>query len=415
ALDGPGRLAEFTSAYHRLIDQFSQVTPRLVLVSPIPFETGAQSHAPNLSTHNEVVALYVDAIREIARQRDLRFIDLYLPFVDRSADSPRLTENGIHLNAFGLERTAAEFGRQLGLTETSSPERRLLDLIAEKNRLWFDSWRPANWSFVYGDRMTQLFATGTDDQPSLREQLEKHKPLIAEFDTRIEIVAAGQPDPGPAVAAIEAAPLNPDLVPTVEEQLAGFSVADGFEIELFADESMGVVKPTHMAWDELGRLYVACSPTYPHTLPGEAPSDYIWVGEDRSGDGRIDHSWRLIEGLTMVQGIVPGDGGLYICDFDRLLHVRDTTGDGTADDVRVILQGFGIGDTHQLINSIAWDQGGRLWFTQGLHAFSRVETPHGISRLHQSGLWRFNPRTLKLDGFFNGAKAGHNGWGVVFD
>jgi mono/diheme cytochrome c family protein len=56
-----------------------------------------------------------------------------------------------------------------------------------------------------------------------------------------------------------------------------------------------------------------------------------------------------------------------------------------------------------------------LWFTQGLHAFSRVETPHGLARLDQSGVWRLNPKTLQLDGFFNRAKAGHNCWGMAFD
>ena len=37
--------------------------------------------------------------------------------------------------------------------------------------------------------------------------------------------------------------------------------------------------------------------------------------------------------------------------------------------------GFGIGDTHQLVNSISHEPDGSLWFTQGLHAMSRVESP----------------------------------------
>ena len=55
----------------------------------------------------------------------------------------------------------------------------------------------------------------------------------------------------------------------------------------------------------------------------------------------------------MVQGVEPGAGGLYVCDFDRLLHVKDTDGDGRADIRRVLFSGFGIGDTHQLVNSIS--------------------------------------------------------------
>jgi mono/diheme cytochrome c family protein len=139
------------------------------------------------------------------------------------------------------------------------------------------------------------------------------------------------------------------------------------------------------------------------------------VLEDTDGDGKADKSHRFAEGLTMVQGVEPGAGGLYVCDFDQLLHLRDTDGDGKADVKKVLLSGFGIGDTHQLINSISHGPDGCLWFTQGLHAFSKVETPYGIARLDKAGVWKFNPRTLKLTAYFNGGTAGHNCWGVVFD
>ena len=47
----------------------------------------------------------------------------------------------------------------------------------------------------------------------------------------------------------------------------------------------------------------------------------------------------------------------------------------------MVFSGFGIGDTHQLVNSITHGPDGSLWFTQGLHAMSRVESPWGIARL----------------------------------
>src|SRR5258706_7429006 len=82
---------------------------------------------------------------------------------------------------------------------------------------------------------------------------------------------------------------------------------------------------------------------------------------------------------------------------------------------RVVFSGFGIGDTHQLVNSITYGPDGSLWFTQGLHAMSRVETPWGIARLDRAGVWRLRPRGLRLDGFFGGGMAGANCWGVAFD
>jgi glucose/arabinose dehydrogenase/mono/diheme cytochrome c family protein len=410
ALDGVEKLPQFSAAYHRLLDQFTAVTPRLVLLSPTPFEKPLLPLAPDLSLRNKDLKAYTDVIREIAAQRGAIFVDLFTPF---STGQGRLTENGVHLTDQGLETVATTVSGQLGaIDHLVSPD--LNNLIVEKNRLWFDCWRPANWSFVYGDRVQWPFGKTSADAPSLRSAFESLKPLIAARDAEIHATASGSslpaPSPLPTPPVVETVP---PLTP--EEQMAKFTLADGYQINLFADEKLGVSKPVQFSWDEKGRLYVACSPTYPHTLPGQLPTDYILVLEDTDGDGKADKSHRFAEGLTMVQGIEPGDGGLYVCDFDQILHLRDTDGDGKADERKIILSGFGIGDTHQLVNSISRGPDGCLWFTQGLHAYSRVETPHGITRLDKAGVWKFNPRTLKLTAYFNGGAAGHNCWGVVFD
>ncbi|MDB6071790.1 MAG: putative rane-bound dehydrogenase protein [Verrucomicrobiales bacterium] len=413
SFDGPARLAEFTAAYHRLLDQFAVRTPRLVLLSPMPFEKPVASHAPDLTVRNSDVAAYAEAVRRIAAQRGALYVDLFTPLSQRPAGSARLTDNGQHLNAEGLRVVAELAASQLGLTWSGADI--LTDLkagIVEKNRLWADCWRPANWSFVYGDRVTQLFGKAGANAPSLRAGFELHKPLIAIHDARISAMASGKrppalpPDP-------PAPPAGPVL--TAAQEQASFTVAVGYEVNLFASENEDVSKPVQMSWDERGRCYIACSPTYPQTFPGEKPRDYILIVEDTDHDGKADRHTRFAEGLTMVQGVEPGDGGVYVCDFDQLLHFKDTDGDGKADVRRVLYSGFGIGDTHQLINSICHGPDGTLWFSQGLHAFSRVESDHGLAVLERSGLWRYQPRTGKLEGFFNGAKAGHNCWGVAFD
>jgi hypothetical protein len=53
-------------------------------------------------------------------------------------------------------------------------------------------------------------------------------------------------------------------------------------------------------------------------------------------------------------------------------------------------------------------------FCQGLHAFSRVETPWGISVLDQAGFWRYRPREGRLDGFYGGNNSPQNPWGWVY-
>ncbi len=414
ALDGAERLAEFTTAYHRLLDQFAARTRRLVLISPMPFEKPLVSHAPDLTARNTDVAAYARAVREIARQRGAVFVDLVEALAQRPA-LRRLTEDGIHLTPEGLRVVAESVARSLGVEASSSaaldPVRQA---IVEKNRLWFDCWRPANWSFVYGDRMDQKYGKAGGMGPSLREAFEAQRPLVDKADARVHaLVRGGQPAP----LERPRTPVSPEEAKAIspEEQLATMTAADGYQIQLFASEREGVVKPTQFSWDEKGRLYVACSPTYPQSLASVPPADYILVLEDSDGDGRADKSWRFADGLTMVQGVEPGDGGVYVCDFDQLLHFRDTDGDGKADERRVIFSGFGIGDTHQLVNSICHGPDGSLWFSQGLHAMSRVETPWGVSRLDRAAVWRMRPRQLRLEGFFGGGMAGANCWGISFD
>ncbi len=413
ALDGVGRLSEFTAAYHRLLDQFATRTRRLVLIAPMPFEKPLASHAPDLTLRNGDVAAYASAVREVARQRGAVFVDLAVLSLRKSGS--RLTEDGIHLTADGLREVAGIVAQSLGAEPNASAG---LDAvraaIVEKNRLWFDCWRPANWSFVYGDRMEQKFGKAGGAEPSLREAFERQRPLVEQADVRIHaLVRGGRPAP----LALPRLPVSPHEAKAIspEAQRATFTTAEGYQINLFASERDGVVKPTQFSWDEKGRLYVACSPTYPQTLASIPPADYILVLEDTDGDGRADKSWKFAEGLTMVQGVEPGAGGVYVCDFDQLLHLRDTDGDGRADERRVIFSGFGVGDTHQLINSICHGPDGSLWFSQGLHAMSRVETPWGVARLDRSAVWRMRPRAMRLEGFFGGGMAGANCWGVAFD
>ncbi|MEK6248639.1 MAG: hypothetical protein N2C12_10700, partial [Planctomycetales bacterium] len=106
------------------------------------------------------------------------------------------------------------------------------------------------------------------------------------------------------------------------------------------------------------------------------------------------------------------DGGAYVGHGSELLLLKDTDDDGRADSREVIFTGFGTGDTHQNINSLTWSPGGELLFCQGLHTFSRVETPWGIERLEEHGVWRLRPQRRQLHAFYGGC--GANPWGIAF-
>ena len=204
----------------------------------------------------------------------------------------------------------------------------------------------------------------------------------------------------------------PEADNSVSAQLKSFRVADGYAINLFADETNGVANPVCMNWDAAGRLWVLCTWAYPQLKPVDKPNDKLLILTDTDGDGRADKTTVFADGLNMPTGFALGDGGAYIAHGTDLLLVKDTDGDGKADASRVVFTGFGTGDTHQNVNSLTWSPGGELFFCQGLHAFARVETPWGIVRLNEHGVWRMRPRRLQLHSFRGGS--GQNPWGVAF-
>ena len=418
ALDTTNTPADFAAAYAKLLDEFALRTPRIVIVAPSPFEKPANLYVPDNTPKNAIVQQHREIARKLAADRGLIFVDLYAPLAARKSSDELLTRDGIHFTPVGMYEVSTQIARGLGaIVPTAGGEEALRAAIIEKNRLWFDTWRCTNWAFAYGDRTTQPFAKasaveGTPAFPSFVEDLKRHRPLMAHADETVLALANGTPAPAPL--APEPARFDPPA-PSPEEEMSRFTLRDGYSINLVADEKLGVVRPVQMRWDSRGRLWVLCIPSYPQLLVGGKGNDYLLILEDTTGSGKFDKSTRFAEGLTMPMGFEFGDGGVYLCESTQLVHLRDTTGEGKANEKRVILSGFGTGDSHQNINSIRWQPDGNLWFTQGYHIWSYIETPHGITKLNRSGVYRFNPRTLKLDSFLNDSSAGLNCWGVAFD
>ncbi|HRN58120.1 MAG TPA: HEAT repeat domain-containing protein, partial [Agriterribacter sp.] len=202
---------------------------------------------------------------------------------------------------------------------------------------------------------------------------------------------------------------------SVEAELASFKVADGYNIELYASESLGIANPVAMRWDERGRLWVLCTTTYPQPEPGKKPNDKLFILEDTDNDGVADTSSVFADSLTIPLGFELGHGGVYMGQQTELVFLEDSNNDGKADKRSVIFSGFGTGDLHQTINSFTWSPGGDLFFSQGHNIYSRIETPWGIQRQNRAGIWRYRPTTGKLDNFFDWSTASVNPWGMNFD
>ena len=196
-------------------------------------------------------------------------------------------------------------------------------------------------------------------------------------------------------------------------EMASFQLDERLKVNLFADESMGIANPVCFEWDAQDRLWVLCTWAYPQVKPSERPNDKLIILEDRNGDGRADHSSVFMDGLDMPTGFALGHGGVYIGEGHDLVHVKDTDGDGKADKRELIFTGFGTGDTHQNINSFAWSPGGELFFCQGLHCFSYVQTPWGNRVLEEHGSWRMRPLRRQLNSYRR-TSSGGNPWGYAF-
>ncbi len=165
---------------------------------------------------------------------------------------------------------------------------------------------------------------------------------------------------------------KPEKDITPESEMATFEMGEGFEVNLFADESDSVANPIAIRFDPRGRLWVLCTWAYPQLEPDDVPDDKLLILEDTDNDGRADKTTIFADKLDMPTGFALGHGGVYLGEGTELVHLKDTDGDDRADTREVVFTGFGTGDTHQNINSFAWSPGGELMFCQGLHTFSRV-------------------------------------------
>jgi putative heme-binding domain-containing protein len=199
--------------------------------------------------------------------------------------------------------------------------------------------------------------------------------------------------------------------PAVERRL--LELPEGFDIQLYASEPT-VINPVAMNFDAQGRLWVLSLPGYPHLLPGQEPRDFITVLDPPDENGRARGSHVFATGLSVPTGMVPGDGGVYVGETDSLLHLKDTDGDGKADQRRVLLSGFGTQDIHHTINTFRWGPDGCLYFNQGCYILSSVETPYGLRRLFGGCIWQLRPDSLQLE-INDRSIILNNTWGHIFD
>lgn len=200
-----------------------------------------------------------------------------------------------------------------------------------------------------------------------------------------------------------------------EEAARAMTVPDGFSVKLFAGEP-DVNQPVAMALDDRGRFWIAEAYSYPQKRAPGKGLDRILILEDADGDGKFDKRTVFMENLNLVSGLEVGHGGVWIGAAPELLFVPlDATGDKPAGEPRVMLDGWGLQDTHETLNTFIWGPDGWLWGCHGVFTHSRVGkpgTPDAQRVAINAGIWRYHPTRHIFEVVSHGTS---NPWGLDFD
>ena len=414
SLDSTHSVDEFISSYRKMISSIKKQNRRIVILSPTPFEPSL------IAVHNNPLEKaplerYVYEIQKMSQEEGCVYVDLFYALKLDTLHS--VTYDGIHLNENGFKKAASFIMKRFKYDQKISPGLEpLRQAVLEKNKIWFDYWRPGNWAFLHGNRTEQAFSRDWKDSRIriFPEEMKAFASLLVAAENRIREVPGGKEFPekilheGNDIDSLSPAEYS------VESEKDSFRLDKKYNIELFASEDLGIADPCTMRWDEKGRLWVLCIPTYPQPKPGQTPNDRLVILEDRNKDGKADTSFVFADHLDIPLGFELGNHGVYAGDQTKMIFLKDTNNDLRADIKQTVLSGFGTHDSHQTINSFTWSPGGELFFSQGLSIHSRVETAWGVKSADRGGIWRYRPVTHQLDNIVDQSTASDNPWGMNF-
>ena len=207
-------------------------------------------------------------------------------------------------------------------------------------------------------------------------------------------------------------------------QMQGFTVPQGFSIQLFADETLIGGKPINMAFDARGRLWVSSTREYPYAVPKDkwspdttaAPGskDSIRILEDTNGDGRADKVTVFANDLNIPTGVLPYKNGCIAWSIPNILYLEDTNGDDQCDRRSIVLGPLGYEkDTHGMISSLRLGLDGWVYATHGFNNTSHVKAKDGSTLdLHSGNTFRFKPDGSRVELWTSGQV---NPFGLCWD
>lgn len=185
-----------------------------------------------------------------------------------------------------------------------------------------------------------------------------------------------------------------------ELALSTFELKEGFDLQLVASEPL-VADPIAMAFDENGRMYVIEMHGYPERR-GENLGR-IRLLEDTNGDGRFDKSVVFAKGLSWPSAIHPYDGGVLVGAVPDMFYLKDTDGDGIADERKNLYTGFVSGPKERDIaprcfNSFTWGLDNRMHVASSMNGgvVRPADDPDAEPLDLRRRDFSFDPRDMKL-------------------
>ena len=391
---GPEGIGAFRSDLDGYLREMERRHPgaEIVVLSPIATEDLRHPHYPDTEKRNAEIRAYVEVMREVAANQEVRFVDLFAPSLAAYADQEiPLTSNGIHLNEAGYRVIARHLARELlGPEVHARVDQTRAGVVARAVRR-----KAGHVATVVRPVNTVLYFGVRGRAHEYNAEIPRYHELIARSDTRIHAMlqdASIEFDPEPLTLP----PLvkrDPAKLPSPEEMLKSFRVADGYEVNLFASEQQfpELRNPEQIAFDSQGRLWVVTMPSFPGTIPGDVPHDKIIILEDTDRDGRADKSTVFADHLTVPDGLAFHEDGVIISHQPRLVFMKDSNGDGKADVKEEILRGIDVTDAHHG-GMIAMGPMGHVMFCDGVFHRSQLETPHGVTRGVDATTYRLDLR-----------------------
>src|SRR5206468_4942708 len=137
---------------------------------------------------------YSEAIRDIASQQHVLFVDLFTPSSELYTKSSKpLTIDGVHLNEVGNHLLAPVIVRALlpdaMAKHNAAPMEKIRAAVLDKNFYWFNRYRTVDGYNVYGGRSQLKFVDDVKNWDILQREMEVLDVMTANRDQRIWAVA----------------------------------------------------------------------------------------------------------------------------------------------------------------------------------------------------------------------------------